>query len=113
MVAWKWGVNPNRHTLADELGKPVTYMGQDSDRNYLFSNGVAPMITHRFGTLEAAVQRFGKRIQTECPKTAWFKEGLASFKAGDIPARFIALPNDRREYVLGYLSGMLSAPESE
>lgn len=100
-------LHPDNQSLADQLGAQVIYHGQNAAGDHLFANG-GPLVTHRFGTPERAVQRFGKRIKIDSPAgSPHHAEGLAACRAGDIPDCRLTHPQERREYMFGYLAGLL------
>lgn len=102
------------HTLADTLGAPAAYMGQNAAGQFLFASG-APIPTHLFNDLSEAVTRFGRRIDTratEFKHSAQFSDGRKDAAA----KKPFSPPDSKRfgaqavlEYGHGYLAGLLDA----
>lgn len=98
--------NPT-HTLADTLGAPAAYMGQNAAGQFLFASG-SPIPTHIFDTMNEAVQRFGRRIDTravEFRHSAPFADGRKAAKDG---TPFSPPQKAGQQSVLEYGHGYLS-----
>lgn len=107
---------PHKNTFADTTGMAVLYIGENVLKQFCFGNG-SQLITHVFGTLPEAIERFGKRIAVygkEFNFSAPYQSGILAAHAGNpyAPVR----EHGRQavlEYGAGYIRGLLEKPEIE
>jgi len=95
--------------LADQMGFEVTYHGVNGVGQHLFANG-EPVVTDVFATLEEAVKRFGKRIDTRSREHFYammFMEGHARGLNGKPYAPKLRDAQSIKEYGLGFMKGLL------
>ena len=100
------------HSLADQLGSPVQFLGENPQGQFMFANG-GFLATHVFGTLPEGVTRFGRRIDVKAKEylhSGQYAEGRATARDG---APYAPNRSYGRQAVLeyghGYLAGLLDA----
>ncbi len=103
------GMNPRAQSMADVQGQQVVYYGENAAGEHQFGNG-SPLVTHRFGTLDQAVARFGRRIKLESTagKSKAHAAGMKAFRDGDI---FDPRTEDvlaRKGFAFGYMEGLMT-----
>lgn len=87
----------------------VAFRGENTQKMFLFANGAGQLVTDIFPTLDAAIERFGNRIETGGFKYSGpYKDGLnaAMNRLPYAPVRALG-KQAVLEYGTGYIAGML------
>ena len=94
--------------LADQMGFEVTYHGVSGVGQHMFANGEL-VVTDVFNTLDEAVTRFGKRIDTKKKEFFYalmYMEGHATAKSHRPYRPMLKDAQSLKEYGLGYVQGI-------
>ena len=97
------------NSFADKMKMAVTYAGMNRVGQQLFRNG-SPLVTDTYATMEKAVERFGKRIETggEAMRfSTQYDQGLIAATKGEpyTPPKKLGVQAEL-EYGMGYIAGL-------
>lgn len=100
----------SKNSYADVMGMSVSYNGRNKVGQFCFCNG-SPLTTDVYDTIEEAMERFGKRIDTRAKEfkysTPWERgKRDAIKKVPREPGNDSVGPQALLEYDLGYIDGM-------